>query len=115
METFKIGKVTGGNYTSVRFRKPGHKGETWHVSVFRRGGGPYTKDGIDLRIPATFAAEVSQIVSGRYHVYTLAEFEKKVKLKDIHEFRPSTMKALFKQAEAFCNKHGYVNVDPRWK
>lgn len=102
-------------YTMVKFRKPGHKGETWYVSVHKMGGGPHTKDGIDLRIPATFKAEVTQHVSGRYAVYGLAEFTEKAKLKDIRAFPPAVMKRLFKKAEAFCNKHGFVNVDVRWK
>jgi len=102
-------------YTSVRFRKPGHKGETWYVSVHKMGGGPHTKDGVDLRIPARFRADVLQTMTGRYHVYTLADFEEFVKLKKIDDFPPAVMKRLYKKCEAFCNKNGYVNVDPRWK
>jgi hypothetical protein len=108
-------KNTGTDFTMVRFRKPGHKGETWYVSVNRMGGGPYTKDGINLKIPATFTAEVTQHVANRYAVYSLAEFSEKILLKDIHEHPLPIRKRLFKKAEAFCTKHGYVNVDPRWK
>lgn len=108
------GKVTMP-YTSVRFRKPGHKGETWYVSVHKYGGVPHTKNGIDLRIPARFASNVTQHVTGRYHIYTLFEAEEKVKLKHIDDFPPAVMKRLFKKAEAYCHKHGYVLADSRWK
>jgi len=103
------------DYTMVRFRKPGHKGETWYVNINKMGGGPHQKNGINLNIPATFKGEVTQHVTGRYAIYTLAEFVEHVKLKDIKEFPPEILKSLFMQAVAFCNKHGFVNVDPRWK
>lgn len=104
-------------YTSVRFRKPGHKGETWHVTVSGRGGGPYLKDEpyFDPKIPATFVADVSQVVTGRYRVYLLAEFVKKVRIKRRGEHPKKVYAVLFKKASDYCRKHGFVNVDPRWK
>lgn len=104
-------------YTSVRFRKPGHKGETWHVTVSGRGGGPYlTREPyFDPSIPATFVADVMQSVTGRYRIHTMAEFVKKKKIAKRGEQPPAVYAALFKQAVAFCKQHGYVNVDPRWK
>jgi hypothetical protein len=111
----KIITKKGMSYTMVRFRKPGHKGETWYVSVHGCGGGPYTKDGYDSSIPARFTSSVTQRVTGRYHVYTLAEFEKTARVSRNHEHPEHVYKILFKKAVDFCKKHGYVNVDPRWK
>jgi len=105
------------SYVSVRFRKPGHKGETWYVTVSGRGGGPYLKDEpyFDPKIPATFVADVTQVIAGQYHTYIVAEFTKTAKIKKRGEHPKAVYAALFKQAVAFCKKHGYVNVDPRWK
>jgi hypothetical protein len=103
------------NYCSVRFRKPGHKGETWYVSVHKMGGGPYTAKGIDLSIPTTFRVDVLQQVVKRYRVYTLFEATEKIKLQKLGDFPLPIQKRLFKKAEAFCNAHGYVNADSRWK
>lgn len=104
-------------YTSVRFRKPGHKGETWHVTVSGRGGGPYLGHPpyFDPKIPATFVADVTQTVTGRYRVYILAEFVKKVKIKHRGEHPSRVYAELFKKASEYCRKHGFVNVDSRWK
>jgi hypothetical protein len=110
-------KQSGTDYCSVRFRKPGHKGETWYVTVSGRGGGPYLghEPYFDPSIPATFKADVTQHVTGRYHVYTMAEFTKKAKITRENKHPKAVYAALWKQAVAFCTKNGYVNVDPRWK
>jgi len=104
-------------YVMVKFKNPAKKGETWHVSVVGMGAGPFKAHGeYDPSIPQTFKSEVTQHVSGRYHVYTLVEYTEKALRKDPHgPFPKMVMKRLFNRAAAYCTRHGFVNVDPRWK
>jgi len=110
---------TGWDYSGVRFRKPGLKGITLLISVTKMGGGPYHKnwasEGVDMKIPTRFEATVMKKVANQYGIETVAEFEKKVVLKKLDDYPVKVLHELFKKAESFCNKHGFVNVDPRWK
>lgn len=113
----KISEAKGMDLVSVRFRKPGHKGETWYVTVSGRGGGPYLGHPpyFDPKIPATFIADVTQTFTGKYHTYVIKEFVEKKRITRRNEHPIAVYRRLFKKAVEYCNKHGFVVADPRWK
>jgi hypothetical protein len=107
----------GMDYTMVKFRNPAKKGETWNVSVHGKGGGPHTESGhYDPTIPMTFESQVVQTIRGQYHTYVLVTYQEKALRPDPSApFPKMVMKRLFNRAAAYCKRHGFVNVDPRWK